>query len=100
MTMESYPDFSIFQRVISSRWMLPILHGLDAPKRFGDIQSDLEGLSRGVLAAQLQELLQMGLLTQFKYTCFPPRVEYQITPKGQGLMDILSQLPTAAGTPL
>lgn len=97
--MEHCPDFSIFQRVISSRWMLQILHMLDTPKRFGDIQCDLEGLSRGVLAAQLQELRQMGLLSQYKYTCFPPRVEYQITAKGQGLLEILVQMPLeSAGT--
>lgn len=96
--MEHFPDFSVFQRVISSRWMLSILHILETPKRFGDIQNGLAGLSRGVLAAQLQELRQMGLLTQFKYTCFPPRVEYQITPKGQGLMDILAQLPAQIST--
>lgn len=90
------PDFTIFQRVISSRWMLPILHNANAPKRFGDIQSTLNGLSSGVLASQLQALRQMGLLSQMKYPCFPPRVEYQITRKGQRLLDIMAQLPMDA----
>jgi DNA-binding HxlR family transcriptional regulator len=88
------PDFTVSQRVLSSRWMIQILESLDVPKRFGDIQNVLSGLSRGVLAAQLQELLQMGLLHQEKYTCFPPRVEYSLTVKGQGLLQILEQLNT------
>jgi DNA-binding HxlR family transcriptional regulator len=88
------PDFSISERVLSSRWMVEILESLDVPRRFGDIQRILSGLSRGVLAAQLQELIQMGLLHQEKYTCFPPRTEYSLTVKGQGLLQILSQLNT------
>ena len=87
------PDFSICQRVLSSRWMLPILAAAQTPMRFGSIQTRLNGLSRGVLAAQLQELQSMGLLSQRKYACFPPRVEYCITGKGRDLMDILSALP-------
>ena len=87
------PDFSVCQRVLSSRWMLPIMQHLDQPLRFGDIQSSLCGLSRGVLAAQLQELREMELLRQIKYPCFPPRVEYCLTDKGRGLIDILSALP-------
>ena len=46
--------------------MLPILNTIAVSKRFGDIQDALEGLSRGVLASQLQELLSMGLITQRK----------------------------------
>ncbi len=90
-----YPTsaFSSCRRVLSSRWMLPILNTTAAAKRFGDIQNALDGLSRGVLASQLQELLSMGLITQWKYVCFPPKVEYQISEKGRELMEILSALP-------
>ncbi|MBQ9270469.1 MAG: helix-turn-helix transcriptional regulator [Oscillospiraceae bacterium] len=85
--------FSVCRRVLSSRWMLPILNTIAVSKRFGDIQDTLDGLSRGVLASQLQELLSMGLITQRKYVCFPPKVEYQISEKGRELMEILSALP-------
>ena len=92
--MEPYtPDFSVCTRVISSRWMLPILHMIGTPQRFGDIQAVFPGLSRGVLATQLQALLQMELLHQTRYDCFPPRVEYRITKKGRALLEILAALP-------
>ena len=87
------PDYSVCQRVLSSRWMLPILNCVSTAVRFGDIQDALSGLSRGVLAAQLQALVGMGLITRRKYVCFPPMVEYRITDKGQALLDVLSVLP-------
>ena len=94
-----YSDCSVFQRVLSSRWMLSILDLARQDTRFGDIQASLPGLSRGVLATQLQELLTMGLLTQKKYTCFPPRVEYRATEKGLALMGVLSRLPIESTEP-
>ena len=86
-------DFSVCHRVLSSRWMLPILQSIKTPSRFGAIQDANPGLSRGVLSAQLQELREMELVYQTKYSCFPPRVEYTLTEKGAALMEILSLLP-------
>lgn len=88
-------DFSVCDRVLSSRWMLSILWDLQEPQRFGEIQERLPGLSRGVLAAQLQELVRMSLVSQTKYLVFPPRVEYALTERGLELLEILSQLPDA-----
>ena len=91
-----FSDFSACQRVLSSRWMLPIMTVTQQSIRFGDIQQSLDGLSRGVLAAQLQALTSLGLVSQKRYTCFPPRVEYLVTEKGRTLMQVLSVLPTSA----
>ncbi len=90
------PDFQICERVISGRWKLPILGELEIPLRFGDLQNRLEGLSRSVLAAQIQELLGMGLIHQKKYSCFPPRVEYSLTPQGRSLLEILESYALSA----
>jgi DNA-binding HxlR family transcriptional regulator len=92
--MMEHPDFSICQRVLSSRWMLAILEQLSSPRRFCAIQAALCGLSRGVLAAQLGELLQMGLIHQESYPCFPPRVEYSLTRKGQSFLEIIHTFHT------
>ena len=86
-------DFPTCERVLSSRWMLSILWSLQEPQRFGQIQAQLPGLSRGVLAAQLQELVRMSLVSQTKYMGFPPRVDYTLTEAGQELLELLSQLP-------
>lgn len=86
------PDFSVSSRVLSSRWMLPIMALLNEPIRFGCIQQQLEGVSRSVLVAQLQELCGMKLLYQIRHTCFPPCVEYELTGEGKALMEILSRV--------
>ncbi len=94
---ETAPDFSDCQRVLSSRWMLPILTLLSVPLRFGSIQAHFENLSRGVLAAQLGELRDMGFVYQKRYDIFPPRVEYVLSEKGRDFLDIL--LPNATKKP-
>lgn len=86
------PDFSVCERVLTSRWMISIMALLSEPKRFGDIQQLLSGISRGVLASQLQELCQMQLTKQYKHTCFPPCVEYELTEKGESLLGILNRI--------
>lgn len=93
--LQSLPDFSVSSRVLSSRWMLSIMALLREPIRFGCLQQQLEGVSRSVLAAQLQELCSMKLLSQTKHTCFPPCVEYVLTGEGRSLIEILSRIPEA-----
>ena len=93
MEFSPLPDFSVSSRVLSSRWMLSIMALLREPIRFGCLQQQLEGISRSVLAAQLQELCDMKLLSQTRHTCFPPRVEYALTDEGKALIEILSRIP-------
>lgn len=83
------PDFSVCQRVVSSKWMLPILKSLSQPLRFGVLQEQLPGIARGVLASQLQEMCAMALVSQTRYEGFPPRVEYSLTDRGLALIQIL-----------
>lgn len=89
-TSDVAPSFSVCQRVLAGRWMIPIMTQLPAPLRFGALQEALGGISRGVLAAQLEELREMGLVHQKRYEVFPPRVEYVLTAKGQELLEILT----------
>ena len=70
----------------------PLEHG---NRRLPRLQQQLEGMSRSVLAAQLQELCDMSLLCQIRHTCFPPCVEYVLTEEGEKLVGILSRIPEA-----
>ena len=87
---DSASAFSVCQRVLAGRWMIPIMTQLPAPLRFGVIQERLEGISRGVLAAQLGELRDMRLVHRKRYEVFPPRVEYVLTEQGRELLEILA----------
>lgn len=86
------PDFSSVQQVLSGRWTLPVLMAAETGGRFGEIQSALGSIARGTLSKELQTLSDLKLLTRTTYSEFPPRVEYQLTPRGQGLLQILRPL--------
>ena len=86
------PDYSTVQQVLSGRWTLPVLMAAEKGGRFGEIQSALGSIARGTLSKELQTLSDLKLLTRTTYSEFPPRVEYQLTPRGQGLLRILRPL--------
>ncbi len=47
----------------------------------------MKGISSKTLAYRLQELEKGGILERHSYNEIPPRVEYNLTPKGQELVE-------------
>jgi len=56
--------------------------------RFDELQRDL-GVSRQVLAARLERLVDHGVLERRAYSERPPRHDYLLTEKGRELVDVL-----------
>jgi DNA-binding HxlR family transcriptional regulator len=56
--------------------------------RFDDLQRDL-GISRKVLTARLERLVEQGVLERRAYSERPPRHDYVLTEKGRELVDLL-----------
>jgi DNA-binding HxlR family transcriptional regulator len=56
--------------------------------RFDDLRRDL-GISRNVLSARLERLVDRGLLERRAYSDRPPRHDYILTDKGSELVDVL-----------
>ena len=52
----------------------------------------LKGFSSKTLALRLKELERGGILRRQAYNEIPPRVEYQLTPKGQELVEAVINL--------
>lgn len=72
--------------LIGGRWKAVILYYLTTgPKRFGQIDVRIPGLSRKVLTEQLKELERDGLVNRTYYKELPPRVEYSLTEFGKSL---------------
>ncbi len=65
---------------------------VSGPKRFGDIHSSLGGASTRTLTQRLKKLEAVGIVSRTEYKEKPPRVEYSLTTKGQGLKKIISSL--------
>jgi DNA-binding HxlR family transcriptional regulator len=58
-----------------------------SPWRFTQIQKILH-IQPKTLAARLQELLNLGLVTRRSYNEIPPRVDYELTQKGKDVRKI------------
>jgi DNA-binding HxlR family transcriptional regulator len=76
---------------IGDKWSLLvilILEGLpDRRARFSDLKRQIPGISQRMLTATVRNLERDGMLTRHVYAEVPPRVEYQLTALGRGLMD-------------
>lgn len=58
---------------------------LSGPKRFGDLEAALSGVSTRTLSEKLKTLEEEGLIAREEFVGKPPRVEYSLTKKGAGL---------------
>jgi DNA-binding HxlR family transcriptional regulator len=79
--------------LIGERWALLVMRELMlGPKRFGDLRSDLPGISANVLTQRLEGLESAGLLVRRK---LPPPVSvqvYELTPWGYEAEPIVQSL--------
>jgi DNA-binding HxlR family transcriptional regulator len=78
-------------RMISGRWKLPILFRLFAEPSLRTLQMkrDMPGVSQKMLTQHLRELENDRLIERRDFGEQPPRVEYQLTDHGRGLMPVL-----------
>jgi len=87
------PNFSYSARLLGSKWTILIVRELaQAPKRFSQLQTSLRGISPRTLAERLRWLEAEGIVSRTTFAEVPPRVEYSLTPKGQGLRPVLTAM--------
>ena len=79
---------------ISKKWTMSIVItiGNFNRLRFNDLLSRIEGMTAKTLTNRLKELKEVGLLKRTVYNEIPPRVEYELTPKGKKLMKAMVPL--------
>ena len=83
------------RNLITKRGTLEILIPLCCttdPVRYKKFREALKGISSKTLAYRLQELEKGGILERHSYNEIPPRVEYNLTPKGQELVESVIDL--------
>ncbi len=79
--------------VIGNKWKPIILYLLsNGALRFGKLHVLTPTISKKVLTSQLKELEEDGLINRRAYAETPPRVEYSLTEKAEGLLPVLVQL--------
>ncbi|MCL6600712.1 MAG: helix-turn-helix transcriptional regulator [Alicyclobacillus macrosporangiidus] len=79
--------------VIGGKWKPMILcHLQEGPKRFGELQRSLPGITAKMLTQQLRELEQDGLVNRQVYAQIPPKVEYSLTECGRTTQEVLDAM--------
>jgi DNA-binding HxlR family transcriptional regulator len=72
---------------IGDKWSLMIIGTLhQGPLRFSALQQAIGGISQRMLTLNLRQLQRDGLITRTVYAEVPPRVEYELTGMGHGLL--------------
>lgn len=90
---EPYQEIRTALQTIGDKWSGLILICLfEKPCRFTDIESLLPGLNPRTLSQRLRDLEDFGLVSRQEYKEFPPRIEYSITSKAEGLKPVMHQL--------
>lgn len=96
--MQSCPSHLVLE-TISGKWTYLIVsalgHGI---ARNTELQSKIEGISPKMLAQTLRTLERDGLVLRTVYAEVPPRVDYRLTPLGEGLLGLMDQIRNWAET--
>ena len=90
---EEWCPIEVSIEVLGGMWKVLILRELAAgTKRYSELHRALKSVTHKMLAQQLRELEQDGVLNRKVYPVVPPKVEYSLTPLGTELDPILKAM--------
>lgn len=80
--------------VFGGKWKSRIICVLATQKtmRYSVLRKEMTNITDAVLASTLKELIQDELIERKQYDEIPPRVEYNLTPKGKSVIPILQSI--------
>ena len=79
--------------IIGAKWTALLVHDLsEGPRRFSELEHSCCGISPRTLSERLRWLEGEGLVLRHSYPESPPRVEYELTSKGEGLLPIIDEM--------
>lgn len=78
---------------IGGKWKAVILWYLrDEPKRFGELNKLIPGITEKMLSMQLRQLEKDGIVERQVFAEVPPRVEYSLTDMGKNMIPMLEKI--------
>jgi DNA-binding HxlR family transcriptional regulator len=79
--------------IIGAKWTALLVHDLsEGPRRFSELERSCVGISPRTLSERLRALEDEGIVERHSYPESPPRVEYELTDKGQALLPIIDAM--------
>ncbi len=78
--------------IIGSKWTAVLVHDLsEGPRRFSELEHSCPGISPRTLSERLRTLEQEGIVVRRSHAG-APRVGYELTEKGRGLLPIIGEM--------
>ncbi|MEH7083093.1 helix-turn-helix domain-containing protein [Neobacillus drentensis] len=78
---------------IGKRWMGSVIFSLlEGPKRYHEIVTSIPGISDRLLTERLRDLENEGLIVKRVISTSPKKVEYELTPAGKDLEEVIHVL--------
>ena len=83
-----------FTEMLGGKWKLIIINTIRnrGVIRFGQLASSIPNISRKVLTDQLKSLEGDNLISRKQYQQIPPKVEYSLTTKADGLCSVFKTI--------
>src|SRR5262245_9461690 len=79
--------------ILGAKWTAVLVHDLsEGARRFTELEHSCPGISPRTLSERLRALEQEGIVVRRSYAESPPRVEYELTEKGEGLLPIIDEM--------
>jgi DNA-binding HxlR family transcriptional regulator len=79
--------------IIGAKWTALLVHDLsEGPRRFSELEHSCAGISPRTLSERLRALEDEGIVERRSYAESPPRVEYELTDKGEALLPIIEEM--------
>ena len=79
--------------IIGAKWTALLVHDLsEGPRRFSELEHSCAGISPRTLSERLRALEDERIVERHSYAESPPRVEYELTAKGESLLPIIDAM--------
>jgi DNA-binding HxlR family transcriptional regulator len=79
--------------IIGAKWTALLVHDLsEGPRRFSELERSCVGISPRTLSERLRALEDEEIVQRHSYAESPPRVEYQLTAKGEAMLPIIDAM--------
>ena len=79
--------------VIGAKWTALLVHDLsEGARRFSELERSCTGISPRTLSERLRVLESEDIVERRSYAESPPRVEYELTAKGEALLPIIDAM--------
>ena len=89
-TRRSFCPVACTLDVLGDKWSLLVVRDLMRGKRrYAEFLESKEGIPTNILADRLKRLRSRGVIRAHRYSQHPPRVEYDLTAKGEDLRPIM-----------